>query len=242
MTYVAYVSSGEEVGPCTISDLQRLAKAGILKPTDRITDEEGNPVSASDLKIEFPDPNSAPTAEPEPAPPAPASFYELPKQPKILPAGAMFAVVAVSLAIGCLILGAIFYPVFATAGSGSIEKRKQMGHMKELSRGIMIYVVDHNDRFPPSMTSMLALKEAMRKPESYRYESSNPAGKEFQTNPFLGGAKLGDIKDPSRTMMYFDSQPWPNSKDRYVAFVDGSVRKLSDQEIKDSAGNKFVLR
>ena len=154
----------------------------------------------------------------------------------------MFAVVAVCLALGCLILGAIFYPIFATAGTGSVEQRKQMGKMKSLNQGIMIYLVDNKDRFPPSMTSMQALKDAMRKPVEYEYESANPASKEFLTNPFLAGAKLGDIKDPARTMMYYDSQPWPRSKFRYVAFVDGSVKKVPEEKIKEAAGNKFVLR
>jgi prepilin-type processing-associated H-X9-DG protein len=104
---------------------------------------------------------------------------------------------------------------------------------KKLAMGFVILLTDYDDIIPwvqdsGTMRNMLVLylkdKETLK--------THNPAGGQIAYNPALWGVALKDIAEQARTVVFFDSLPWPDGK-RIVGFADGHVKFVSSAEWKN---------
>lgn len=67
---------------------------------------------------------------------------------------------------------------------------------------------------------------------------------EIRFNFALRGAKVADIKEPSKTVVFYESKPWPDGQ-RAVAFFDGSGKVMGPidwAEASHSLASKFERR
>lgn len=60
------------------------------------------------------------------------------------------------------------------------------------------------------------------------FDTTNPSGGGFRLNGYLSGIGAADLGDKGRTILIYDSEPWPDGG-WCIAFTDGSVRFVSDK-------------
>lgn len=58
------------------------------------------------------------------------------------------------------------------------------------------------------------------------WKTLNPQKSDIRFNLSLGGVQKSDVKEPEKTLLIYELNPWPN-RQRPVSFVDGSARLVN---------------
>ncbi len=120
-----------------------------------------------------------------------------------------------------------FVPVSAAQTSENAEA-KSVTNLKQLGLGLVQYVQDYDEKFPPMQSAAIAKKAI------YPYVKSDaifqhPATHEpYRPNTSLSGHSLAEIEAPASTVAYFEASAVDGL--RAVLFVDGHVKRLPDAE------------
>lgn len=137
-------------------------------------------------------------------------------------------IVLLALGGACLlcvpITAAVLFPVFSQARLAA-KKTVVMSNMKQLGVGMMIYLADYDETFPPSMSSEEDwdyVQPYVKAPLQYPLENSE----EFvMMNSELAGTRSVELASPESTVMFtFVSEEIPGV--RFEAYADSSVRAI----------------
>lgn len=139
-------------------------------------------------------------------------------------------------------VAAVLFPVFSQAKLAA-QMTATLGDIKQSNTALLIYSTDFDDKMPPKMDSLdsawpyLSPYAKMPLPQS-----NNPVSPMILGNPGLAGKTTTSIKDPSKTMTFFDSAPWTVRDVRITGFVDGSARRLPETDFRAATTNNFVVK
>ena len=130
--------------------------------------------------------------------------YIAPPKKKISP-WVWVLVVCVGMCLPCLaVFGAILFPVFAQARIAA-KQAQTVVSLKTVGDAMMAYVADHDDKFPPKMTT---LSETWPEMSAYTREnlptSLNPDNPNFAGNEHIAGQSIAKIPNLPKT---FASEP-----------------------------------
>jgi prepilin-type processing-associated H-X9-DG protein len=121
-----------------------------------------------------------------------------------------------------------------------------ISNVKQLSLSMYMYAQDYDDHYPLSASWNAATLPYNRNSEIYHCPDEDVQNvPSYAMNRLLSGAKTGDISDPTRTVLLFDSVPGENrvgsrellpTPDRHngsqsIGFVDGHVKPIHVEEI-----------
>lgn len=165
--------------------------------------------------------------------------------PPVVKKTAPWVWILVGLGVGCLactgVGAAILFPVFAQARIAA-KQTITLSNLKQVGRAMLTYTSDFDDKFPPNMSTLSnawpALQGYMR---SAMPESQNNDHPEFLGNEKLSAASRTAVVNPGKTLEFFDSAPWTNSK-RVAVFVDGSARKIHETTFQEAVLNTMTLK
>lgn len=137
-----------------------------------------------------------------------------------------------------MLVALVFMPVGVNS-PGLARRTQTLSNLKQLAMAARTYAEDNSGKLPPGLVSVATLKNAgaTKLPDQ---ESLNKDSPHFLANSSLGGKRIADVPDPDRTLLFFDSAPWPDNK-RCAAFVDGHVRVLAEDRFQAAVANKWVL-
>ena len=145
------------------------------------------------------------------------------------------------------VLFMIFIPTTHGWGGGkaSAKRMQDISNLKQIGTALSIYLFDHDDRFPPDMSSPRAgfkyFGDYMKKDDNgkvwalYSYAPDSP---EFLGNGSLALKLQSAIKEPSRVIGFFDSAPFSNKR-RHVMFADTSVRSWEEAVFQKAVANRW---
>lgn len=138
------------------------------------------------------------------------------------------------LAVGACMVWLAFFPIRATDRHLDLTSV----HLKQLGAGLLIYAADNDDRFPPDMSSARAVWPALNEyvKDERAIKSENKESPEFLGNATLGGKKYKEL-DEKHTIVFFESAP--SEGGRYVLFVEGRVKRLTETEFQLALANDW---
>jgi hypothetical protein len=114
----------------------------------------------------------------------------------------------------------------------SLAARKTitLSNLKQISTGLIMCSLDTDDIFPyvQGTAGMFETIQPYIK-NTELFKTQNPNGGGFRFNMSLAGAEATEIKDPAKTIMFYESQTWPDGG-RCVSFVDTHVNYVTQQE------------
>lgn len=143
---------------------------------------------------------------------------------------------------------AVLFPVFARAREAARIQGCQ-ANAAQLTLGALSYAQDHGDRLPPADTwsdDILPYVEGRRVFTCPTARGAQPA---YAYNRALGEWSLGEIADPQRTVLIFESEAGWNGaggpealverhivgsgKGSVVGFVDGQVERIASEQLPE---------
>jgi hypothetical protein len=99
--------------------------------------------------------------------------------------------------------------------------------VRALAGAVNMYAADFDGIYPnPHDLNGLKVVVAPYVEEKSFWKTLNPSKSELRFNLSLGGVQKSDVKEPEKTLLIYESNPWPN-RQRPVAFVDGSARMVN---------------
>jgi hypothetical protein len=99
--------------------------------------------------------------------------------------------------------------------------------VRALAGAVNMYAADFDGIYPnPHDLNGLKVVVAPYVEEKGFWKTLNPSKSELRFNLSLGGVAKADVKEPEKTLLIYESNPWPN-RQRPVAFVDGSARLVN---------------
>jgi hypothetical protein len=105
-------------------------------------------------------------------------------------------------------------------------------NLKLVAIALDMFASDHDGVFPP-MDKPEAFRKALDEYVENAEIFKDPDTKEYYAiNPTLSGKKLKEIKNPAEIIAVYQSKPGKDGK-RGVAFVDGSIKRLTGAEWTD---------
>jgi hypothetical protein len=164
--------------------------------------------------------------------------------------GLAWSGIGVSL-VAVLILpiwGAITFPVFMRAREAA-KTVTCVSNAKQLTLGVIMYAQDHGERFPAADKWCDEILPHVKDQDVFRCPNVPGAKSGYAFNVALSGRALGEIADPARTVLIYESNlGWngaggPESvvspprhfmssgKAIVIGFVDGHVRTVSSAEL-----------
>lgn len=135
----------------------------------------------------------------------------------------------------------VIYPIYNQEYCG--PRDRTLTNIKQLGIAVIIYTVDHDDRYPLSANWAEAVNPYVRNWRTYACETS-PSPSRNALNQNIGGTRLAPLDNPSRTVLLFECaftnlNPIGGASDvdyhhldgkaAYVVKTDGRV-KLHTQE------------
>lgn len=107
--------------------------------------------------------------------------------------------------------------------------------VRAVANAVNMYAADFDGIYPnPYDLNGLKVVVAPYVEEKGFWKTSNPLKSEIRFNLSLGGVAKADVKEPEKTLLIYESNPWPN-RQRPVAFVDGSARLVNPIQFGQSA-------
>jgi hypothetical protein len=106
--------------------------------------------------------------------------------------------------------------------------------LKQIGAALLMYCQDHEEKFPPMQDAphaKKALLEYVRSESVFTHPRTHQA---YRPNAALTGKGLAQIASPSRTVAFYEASV-SGDHTRGVLFVDGGVRRLSENEWKKIA-------
>lgn len=136
-------------------------------------------------------------------------------------------------AFGLAMIAAFVYPLFATARSGS--QHSPQTNLKIIALAMTQYAQDHDGYLPPpgaNAEHRTALRPYLHNDYVWTYLKKG----DFMMNRFIAGHALAEFPQTpdgkSKTVLLFSD--WVTVSDRhiyrYVAFTDGDVRRVSEDD------------
>ncbi|HUT73747.1 MAG TPA: DUF4190 domain-containing protein [Armatimonadota bacterium] len=144
--------------------------------------------------------------------------------------------IVVTVAILAFVLPTL-YPVFLRA-RGAATTASCLSQAKQVSLGALMYARDHDDKLPPAETWSDSLMPYVRDASTFVCPEAPNLRSGYAYNRDLSNLTLGDIGDPPRTVLIFESSlgwngaggaeallsPPRHDGRNVVSFADGSVR------------------
>jgi hypothetical protein len=104
------------------------------------------------------------------------------------------------------------------------HKTQALSNIKQLATGMAIYMADYDDELPYAQSTAAVAYVTYPYIKSLDlWKSPNPNGGRILFNMALAGSNATAVEEPSNTILFYDSQPWPDGR-RLVAMVDTSAR------------------
>jgi len=149
------------------------------------------------------------------------------------------------------IVVAIAMPAFVSA-RGHAQQTVFLNNFKQLYVATMTYTVEQDHRLPPPESWMEKLQNRGMLPDIERVTQAPgeaEAGRAVAMNAALGGRRMHEVRQPSRTVLFFECAPGAPpaggpellpDEPRYprgyvVAFVDGHVETVRPEEVGNLA-------
>lgn len=99
--------------------------------------------------------------------------------------------------------------------------------VRALATAMNMYAADADGIYPnPYDMNGLKVVVSPYVEEKGFWKTLNPTKSELRFNLSMGGVAKADVKEPEKTLLIYESNPWPN-RQRPVAFVDGSARLVN---------------
>lgn len=167
----------------------------------------------------------------------PPNFQTSPQvQPKSsFPTGIVIgAIVVIGFCLCLPIAGAILFPVFAQAKDAA-RRTQAIVKMKEAATAVIIYTVDHDDYFPPTMGESKALTRSL---SSYLKSTDSMVIEDtpVESNPNLASKKSTDVAFPQSTIMLY-CIPEAIRNSAFVAATDGSAKRVEPNDLLINISN-----
>lgn len=148
------------------------------------------------------------------------------------------------LAVSILCLaGLLLFPVFACGCSRARPVVASMSDLKQLVFASMLYSGDYDDRLPPRMSSGTAAGPYLSNylfpnpSDSHRLDeilhSRSPNKLPWKGNGRLAGMKVGEVKQPEKTIVFCDGEDWTDGR-RLAGFLDGHVKVFLGGQVVDA--------
>jgi hypothetical protein len=140
---------------------------------------------------------------------------------------------------------ALMVPIMTTAVS-SVHEAQDTQRLMVLVQSVREYAAERGGELPPTDDWLEVLDRAGLRASSYAFSMSDPsAGRAYAMNARLEGGRLGDVRDPSNTILFFEVGPGapmaggpellpeePRYESGYVVVtVDGEVQLVDASEI-----------
>ncbi|MBX3119626.1 MAG: hypothetical protein KF784_11215 [Fimbriimonadaceae bacterium] len=115
------------------------------------------------------------------------------------------------------------------------KRTATLSNIKQVGTAMMIYMADYDDVFPyaQSTTAAQYVTNPYMKNTSL-WTTLNPNGGRILFNTSLGGVSHVVLEDPSKTVMFYESNAWPDGR-RCVCFADTSSRFVDQSGWKELA-------
>jgi len=111
-------------------------------------------------------------------------------------------------------------------------------NLKQVALALEMYITDY-DAFP-TMTDPAQVRATLSDYVSDEKVFKDQSGEYYSFNTSLSGKSTKDLGDLAKVLMAFQAAPDKDGK-RAVAFADGSVKTLSDEDWKKLAGEAGIL-
>ena len=134
------------------------------------------------------------------------------------------------------ILAAFLFPIFKKANI-SAKKTLEIAHVKQISVGLINYMDDNDEVFPPLSTQAefeARLSPYMNDPKLWipvnpnegRFNFNGALATQAETKEFVGILKhRKDIQDPADTIQFYGQYSWPDGS-LVIGFADGQAKSL----------------
>lgn len=106
------------------------------------------------------------------------------------------------LVFGCVILGAILFPVF-TRARYSARKSMCASNMRRVGVAMMMYVNDHNDKLPPAANWVDAMTPYTKNAAVLKCPETSGWG--YAYNADYGGKKTADFQRPDTAVLVIET-------------------------------------
>ncbi|RYG49031.1 hypothetical protein EON79_02695 [bacterium] len=221
-SYLVELEDRTRYGPVALPALRELALQGRLKPeTMLVGSSSGERIRADALGdlVFVPSPNLPPGS----------SYF----RPRAKPNGtSLSGLMAGLILLSCTgIVAAILVPIFASARQASRIVRVRT-KLKTLGNGILLYANDQNDRFPPTMESVAAMRPYIGPyveiPEFLNAVDAD--GVETLTDARLSGRSLLALDSLTDTILLYN-RPATGAGQTMMVNADGSVRNIPKPEL-----------
>jgi len=110
------------------------------------------------------------------------------------------------------------------------QRTATLSNLKQISTAFQILLADSEDMVPyvQGTPQLFKLMEPYTK-NSELFKTLNPAGGTFRFNMSLAGVDVTDVNDPSKVVLFWETEPWADGK-RCVAYVDSHAKVVSPEE------------
>jgi prepilin-type processing-associated H-X9-DG protein len=135
---------------------------------------------------------------------------------------ALRAVLPVAVVAG---LSVVAYATLRQANSQTMASCQS--NLKQFGLGMMMYVQDYDERFPPMKLNLQAQNRVYPYVKNRNVYSCPETGTAYLTNPALNYVYLAQVPSPASTMMLRDAQPQTTDSGKpgwNVAYADGHVK------------------
>lgn len=184
-----------------------------------------------------------PPGAPPPGYGAPPGYGMAPPPKKNNTATIVIIVVAVVFGGGLFltaILAAILFPVFAKV-RGNARLASCEANVRQIDLGVMQYVQDHNEKYPPSAAGYKAAISAYVMPTEhtlFHCPADTEGTESYSLNQKLQGVSLDKLNAPANTVAVYEGKnqtldfrhQHSGGDVAVIGFADGSVRAVSQAQ------------
>lgn len=110
------------------------------------------------------------------------------------------------------------------------QQATTLSNAKQISTAMIMYASDWDDVLPYAQsTKAVQFVTYPYVKNAEVWKTLNPNGGQFQFNMALGGVSMTDVPSPAETVLYYESNEWPDGK-RAVSYLDGHAKLVSAEE------------
>ena len=140
---------------------------------------------------------------------------------------------AVGFIVICGVVATLWLTFFPPIGSPSRNSRlmsRSVVRAREVASALLVYAGDYDDRLPNSFYNESSLHAILDWQGITFSNTLNPNGGTFMPNTNLAGVCFAEIEDPLRTVLIYETMPWPHRDRRVYGLADGSGRTVPPDE------------